>query len=333
MKKKTELEQAQEMLANASPGLVEEVNKLVMSGNSDYENRLINLESISRDWKYDPLDHIDKNDQVMKDLIVSAYNANSKKKITANNIAFRGDGAVYLEEGFMASKPMNKIIEEQLVLSNLKAMLPIYDSLKVVNRALEDEMTKYVTEVLDIIKTEAPEKQAEEIMYFTQDLAKKFSGLPEKEIIAKSKELAKTIVATQGKQEDTLYSLKESCKWMLNKLTFGLTEQSAAQKIDTVFKGVAKNIIEEQKSRASSMKDMENVKALLDDDVFGITNSAVVIKDHKMEAALKGVTSKQLKGFKAIIDERGDITVKKKRSHSEEIRKEREMLPIRRKSL
>ena len=306
-----EIDKISEYLAKQDASLIEEVNNLMLNDKYPYDDLLKNVDKFFSMQKGDedvlPSLCVKLGEYHNQDGLVAMQGLLSKAAKIDNAHLGRFEGEKRVIDVWRDEKGLKvHSITDEKVLLKLKSMGEIAKNIASLNQHIEKEMTHYATEVLSIIAQEPPEKQAEEIMELTKGVAEKFSMLPEKDILSQSKALAKDIIAAQGKKDDVFYSIKEGCKWMLNKLTFGLTEKTASQKIDSIFKELGKNkIIDVQRSQENNM-----VSDVLD-DVFGENKKKINQKNINLnvdeafknakDAAKSDIVSNEVKEVKAML--------------------------------
>lgn len=143
----------------------------------------------------------------------------------------------------------NANINYQTVIKGIKEIKEHYIKL----RALDKDMKIYLQEVKEAYK----ENNHYKIIQATNDIAAKHSDLNKEQRIAKAKEMLKEMVAKERAKQDFLYPIKEACKWMLNKITFGLSPASASQQIDAIFERASKDL--EKIEEKTKQVDPENL--------------------------------------------------------------------------
>lgn len=107
----------------------------------------------------------------------------------------------------------------------------IFRELKTQHEFLKNELSKYY----DNISQAVNESDSKHLENYIIAVADKYSNLPKEKCLQNARELAKDLYNRKGQEKDFLFTIKESCKWIFNKLTFGLTEKSANDKIDYLF--------------------------------------------------------------------------------------------------
>ncbi len=332
-----EIEKISGFLAKQDAALIEEVNNLMLNDKYPYDDLLKNIDKFFSMQKGDgdilPNLCVNLGAYHNQDGLVAMQGLLSKAaKIDNTHLGRFVEGEKRVIDVWRDKEGLKvHSIADEKVLSKLRSMGEIAKNIASLNQHIEKEMTHYATEVLSIIAQEPPEKQAEEIMELTKGVAEKFSMLPEKDILSKSKALAKDIIAAQGKKDDVFYSIKEGCKWMFNKLTFGLTEKTASQKIDSIFKELEKNkIIDVQRSQENKM-----VSSILDGG-FDKNKEKTSQKNihlnvdeafkNAKDAAKSVILSKEVKEVKAILGDFIDVgedVSEKKSSFAKKIAAER----------
>ncbi len=184
-----------------------------------------------------------KDRSIMAEFIAAAHNINNDIKIKASSLDVAPNGRVYFDLiNWSGNKDAESLNEQITSLSaKLTKMTKLCPILQSIHKEAEKEIDAYFQGAVKIMQSnDKIEDKAQALTSLVEGVAKKSSVLSPEEIIYNSKELVKNLVATKGKKEEFLYTLKEGCKWMMNKITFGMSPQSASQKIDTIFDKVAK---------------------------------------------------------------------------------------------
>jgi len=228
------------------------VNGLVLEENPKYTELLLKIEhlldtTVIKEFEFQSNGNLLVQDtsEEMKTLISTALTVNRDLEYRAEDIVFHrskavnGDGA---REIFEATT--SRIREDKHKYSSsagtigsfstteaLLEMREIYAKLAKEHEEMKSAMSTYLGCLLEAIK----KQDIKAIEVSTREVAEKFSNLPHEEIISKSKQLAKQMFSAEKQKEDIFFVIKDNCKWIFNKITFGLSEKSASQKIDDLF--------------------------------------------------------------------------------------------------
>lgn len=284
--------EAFKFLNSSDVDLVSSVDEVTSRDNFHYRKILKNIDGLiqNNNNRLSITRKITSEEELMalKELVAIAYNYSHKNKINHNDVylSMLSEGSKQELRILNKQEELGFYLVDESILSGLKHMEEIARNLDILNKSLEKEMETYIQKIFDIVKEESIENHPKEIILIVQEMAKQFSSLSELEVIEKSKALVKNITASLGRDEDILYDLKESCKWILDKCTFGHTEYSASQKIENSFK---QSIIK--------LKEMDKVRASLDAFEYNDELANNIKLNEPINPSLNKISSRKVEGM------------------------------------